>query len=140
MQPTGMLPFRDEESAYRFVERRVWPDGPVCPRCGTSHRIGKMAGMSTRIGTYKCYQCRKPFTVKIGTILESSHVPLHAWLKAIYLLRMSDGIGVYQLHRILGVAPKTVLFMVKRINQARRRGSPPLAPEAAPESEGEHRS
>jgi transposase-like protein len=56
--------FHNEEAAYVYVEARVWPHGPVCPHCGGFDRIGKMGGKSTRIGTYKCYQCRKPFTVK----------------------------------------------------------------------------
>ena len=67
----------------------VWPDGPICPHCGGVERIGKMGGKSTRIGTYKCYQCRKPFTVKVGTIFESSHIPLHIWLQAIFLMASS---------------------------------------------------
>ena len=59
--------FHDEEAAYAYLEARVWPNGPVCPHCGGVDRIGKMGGKSTRIGVYKCYDCRKPFTVKIGT-------------------------------------------------------------------------
>ena len=78
--------FHNEEAAYAFVEARIWPDGPVCPKCGSKERIGKMGGKSTRIGTYKCYVCRKPFTVKMGTIFEDSHVPMRLWLQAIYLL------------------------------------------------------
>lgn len=65
--------FHNEEAAYSFVEARVWPTGPVCPHCGGVERIGKIGGKSTRMGTCKCYQCRKPFTVKAGTIFESSH-------------------------------------------------------------------
>ena len=79
--------FHDEAAAYAFVEARVWPKGPVCPHCGGFDRISQMNGKSTRVGTYKCYQCRKPFTVKVGTIFESSHVPLRRfWLQAIFLL------------------------------------------------------
>ena len=55
--------FHDEATAFAFVEARVWPQGPVCPHCGGIRRINKMAGKSTRQGLYKCYQCRKPFTV-----------------------------------------------------------------------------
>ncbi len=69
--------FHNEEAAYTYVEAHIWPNGPVCPHCGGVERIGKMGGKSTRVGAYKCYQCRKPFTVKIGTIFESSHVALH---------------------------------------------------------------
>ena len=64
--------FHDEKAAYKFVEARIWPNGPNCPHCGGVERISAMKGKSTRIGAYKCYQCRKPFTVKIGTIFESS--------------------------------------------------------------------
>ena len=76
----------DEAAAYAWVEARLWPNGPICPHCGGVERIGKMQGKSTRIGAYKCYECRKPFTVKVGTIFEDSHVPMHLWLQAIYLM------------------------------------------------------
>jgi transposase-like protein len=66
---------QNEEAAYEYVEARLWPEGPVCPHCGGTERISKMKGKSTRSGTYKCYVCRKQFTVKIGTIFEDSHVP-----------------------------------------------------------------
>jgi transposase-like protein len=116
--------FHDEAAAYRFVEARVWPDGPICPHCGGVERIGKMGGKSTRIGTYKCYQCRKPFTVKIGTIFESSHVALRLWLQAIFLTASSKkGISSNQLHRTLGVTLKTAWFMSHRIREAMRDGS-----------------
>ncbi|MEX0809931.1 MAG: IS1595 family transposase [Dongiaceae bacterium] len=116
--------FHDEQAAYEFVEARVWPNGPICPHCGTYERIGKLAGNSTRIGTYKCYECRKPFTVKVGTIFESSHVKLHLWLQAIFLLASSKkGISSNQLHRTLGVTLKTAWFMSHRIREAMRDGS-----------------
>ena len=115
--------FHDEAAAYRFVEKRVWPDGPVCPHCGGVERISSMKGSSTRVGTYKCYQCRKPFTVKVGTVFESSHVPLHLWLQAIFLLASSKkGISSNQLHRTLGVTLKTAWFMSHRIREAMRDG------------------
>lgn len=65
--------FYNEEAAYEYVEARLWPNGPVCPHCGGIERNRKMIGKSTRIGVYKCYDCRKPFTVKIRTIFEASH-------------------------------------------------------------------
>jgi len=111
--------FHNEEAAYAYVEARIWPEGPVCPHCGGVERIGKMGGKSTRIGTYKCYQCRKPFTVKIGTIFEASHVPLNVWLQAMYLIAGSKkGISSNQLHRTLGVTLKTAWFMSHRIREA----------------------
>lgn len=69
--------YHDEEAAYAFVEARLWPNGPVCPKCGETERIGKLKGTSTRIGVHKCYKCRKPFTVKVGTIFEASNVKMH---------------------------------------------------------------
>jgi len=80
-----------------------------------------MGGKSTRIGAYKCYECRKPFTVKIGTIFEASHVPMNVWLQAMYLIAGSKkGISSNQLHRILGVTLKTAWFMSHRIREAMR--------------------
>jgi transposase-like protein len=115
--------FHDEEAAYEFVEARVWPHGRVCPKCGTVDQSGKLQGKSTRIGTYKCYACRKPFTVKVGTIFESSHVKLHIWLQAIFLIASSKkGISANQLHRTLGVTLKTAWFMGHRIREAMRDG------------------
>ena len=113
--------FHNEAAAFAFVEARVWPEGPVCPHCGGFDRISKMQGKSTRQGLYKCYQCRKPFTVRIGTIFESSHVPLHIWLQAMYLVAGSKkGISSNQLHRTLGVTLKTAWFMSHRIREAMR--------------------
>lgn len=113
--------FHNEAAAYAFVEARVWPEGPVCPHCGGFERIGKMGGESTRIGTYKCYQCRKPFTVKVGTVFEASHVPMHLWLQAMFLISSSKkGISSNQLHRTLGVTLKTAWFMSHRIREAMR--------------------
>ncbi|MFZ5741587.1 MAG: IS1595 family transposase [Pseudomonadota bacterium] len=111
--------FHNEEAAYAYVEARIWPEGPVCPHCGGFDRISKMQGKSTRVGAYKCYQCRKPFTVKIGTIFEDSKVAMHLWLQAMYLIAGSKkGISSNQLHRILGVTLKTAWFMSHRIREA----------------------
>ena len=113
--------FHDEQAAYDYVEARVWPHGATCPKCGERDRVSKMGGKSTRIGAYKCYQCRKPFTVKIGTIFEASHVPMNLWLQAIYLMCASKkGISSNQLHRTLGVTLKTAWFMSHRIREAMR--------------------
>lgn len=112
----------DERAAYAFVEARVWPQGRVCPHCGVVDQSSAMKGKSTRIGAYKCYACRKPFTVKIGTIFEASHVPMHLWLQAIFLIASSKkGISSNQLHRTLGVTLKTAWFMSHRIREAMKR-------------------
>ena len=113
--------FHNEEAAYAYVEARIWANGRTCPHCGEAERTSKMGGKSTRIGTYKCYSCRKPFTVKIGTIFEASHVPMNLWLQAIYLMCASKkGISSNQLHRTLGVTLKTAWFMSHRIREAMR--------------------
>src|SRR6185437_7571675 len=74
--------FHREEAAYEFVEARLWPHGPVCPKCGVIGNSAKLQGKSTRIGVYKCRDCRKPFRVTVGTIFEASHIPLNVWLQA----------------------------------------------------------
>ncbi|HHY49949.1 MAG TPA: IS1595 family transposase [Alphaproteobacteria bacterium] len=117
--------FHDEAAAYRFVEARIWANGVICPHCGNADeaKIGKLKGKSTRIGVRKCYACRKPFTVKVGTIFESSHVALNLWLQAIFLMASSKkGISTQQLHRTLGVTLKTAWFMSHRIREAMREG------------------
>jgi transposase-like protein len=111
--------FCNEAAAYAWVESHVWPNGPICPHCGGVERIGKMSGKATRIGLYKCYQCRKQFTVKVGTVFEDSHVPMRFWVQAMYLLCSSKkGISSNQLHRTLGVTLKTAWFMSHRIREA----------------------
>src|SRR5262245_13350333 len=119
--------FHDEQSAYDWVEAHLWPDGPVCPRCGGLDRNTKLRGKSTRIGVYKCKDCRKPFTVKIGTIFEDSHIPMRLWLQAIALMCASKkGISSNQLHRMMGITLKSAWFMSHRIREAMRSGG--LAP------------
>jgi transposase-like protein len=111
--------FHSEEAAYRFVEGRLWADGRPCPHCGVIDKSGPLKGKSTRIGVYKCYACRKPFTVKVGTVFESSHVKLHVWLQAMHLLCSSKkGMSSNQLHRILGVTLQTAWFLSHRIREA----------------------
>ncbi len=111
--------FHNEKAAYKFVEARLWKDGRVCPHCGCVDRSGELKGKTTRIGLYKCYECRKPFTVKIGTIFESSRVKLNLWLQAIALVASSKkGISANQLARILGVSTKTAWFMEHRLREA----------------------
>jgi transposase-like protein len=121
--------YHDEDAAFAYVERHVWPKGPTCPHCGCydKKRLKRMGGKATRKGLHKCYQCRKQFTVRQGTIFESSHVPLHIWLQAIFFVAGSKkGISSNQLYRTLGVTLKTAWFMSHRIREAMRAGE--LAP------------
>jgi len=112
--------FHSEEVAFEYVEARLWPNGPVCPHCqATGDKIGRLTGKTTRAGLRKCYGCRKPFTVRIGTIFEDSHLPLRLWLQAIHLLCASKkGISTRQLQRTLGCGMKTAWFLGHRIRFA----------------------
>jgi transposase-like protein len=121
MQPVlSAAHFHNEEAAYEFAEARLWPAGPVCPHCGaTKEHVGRLRGKTNRIGLYKCYACRKPFTVKIGTVFESSHVPMRVWLQAIYLFCSSKkGISTRQLQRTFGCGLKTAWFLGHRVREA----------------------
>ena len=120
---TALVPdyFRDEAAAFAYVEGRLWPEGPTCPHCGNADgaKIKPLQGKTTRLGLKKCYACYKPFTVKVGTIFESSHVPLHLWLQAIHLMCSSKkGMSSNQLHRILGITLKSAWFLSHRIRAA----------------------
>jgi transposase-like protein len=111
--------FHNEEAAFAYVEARLWPDGPECPKCGSVGHAGRLQGKTTRVGLYKCYACRKPFTVRMGTVFESSHVPMRVWLQAIYLLCSSKkGISTRQLHRTFGGSLKTAWFLSHRVREA----------------------
>jgi transposase-like protein len=113
--------FRDEEAAFAWVEARVWPNGRVCPKCGSVDNSTKLQGKSTRVGVYKCKakECRKPFTVKVGTIFEDSHIPMTIWLQAMFLIASSKkGISSNQLHRTLGITLKSAWFLSHRIREA----------------------
>ena len=111
--------FHDETAAYEKLESIVWPNGPVCPHCGGIGRIYALTGKTTRVGLRKCGQCRQQFTAKVGTVFEFSHVPLHKWLQAAFLMASSKkGISSNQLHRTLGVTLKTAWFMSHRLREA----------------------
>src|SRR3954447_426217 len=113
----------DEDAAFSYVEASLWPNGPICPHCGEGERVSRMGGKATRKGLHKCYQCRKQFTVRQGTIFESSHLPLNVWLQAIFLIAASKkGMSSHQLHRMLGTTLKTAWFLSHRIREAMRSG------------------
>src|SRR3954454_9771119 len=116
--------FHDEAAGYAFLEAVLWPSGPVCPHCGGVERICTFQGKVHRFGVKKCGECRKQFTVKVGTVFESSHVPLHKWFQAAYLLASSKkGVSAHQIHRTLVVTYKTAWFMMHRLREAMRDGT-----------------
>ena len=121
--------FTDENAARLLLESWRWPNGAACPHCGGAdpYRLTpRKPGAKTRPGLWKCRACRKQFTVTVGTIFEGSHIPLHKWLLAFYLLCSSKkGISSHQLHRMLGVTYKAAWFMAQRLRYAMADG--PLA-------------
>ena len=88
--------FYDENAAFEHVESVLWAEGPTCPHCGSMDNAYKLNGVRSKLsktpesverhGLYKCGHCRKQYTVRIGTIFEKSHIPLHKWLQAIHLM------------------------------------------------------
>jgi transposase-like protein len=114
--------FHDEAAAFAYLEGKLWPQGPVCPKCGGEgyplNGVKDKKGRE-RLGLKKCRACRSQFTLRIGTIFEDSHAPLHLWLQAIALMAASKkGISSNQLSRVLGVQLKTAWHMSHRIRLA----------------------
>ena len=118
--------FHDEAKAYAFVEAELWPEGPVCPHCGGCERISAITpnpAKKVRVGLKFCGQCRRQFTVKVGTIFEDSHLPMAKWLQAIYLMTASKkGLSAHQLHRTLEITYKSAWFLEHRIREAMASG------------------
>lgn len=117
--------FHDEIAAFAYVEGIIWAQGVICPHCGVVGSFYNLA--KTRVGLKKCKDCKKQFTVRIGTIFEDSHLPMHKWLQAIHLMCSSKkGISAHQLHRVLECQYKTAWHLAHRIREAMRSGD--LAP------------
>jgi transposase-like protein len=116
--------FHNEEAAFVYVEAHLWPGGPICPHCGNVDQksIGRLTGKSSRPGLRKCYACRKTFTVRIGSIFEDSHFPLHLWLQAIQLITAGKkGISTRQIQRTFRCSMKTAWFLMHRIREIMKR-------------------
>jgi transposase-like protein len=112
--------FHNEEAAFAYVEAHLWPNGPVCPHCENrdDKRIGHLTGKSSRPGLRKCYACRKTFTVRVGSIFEDSHFPLHLWLQAIQLICASKkGVSTRQIQRAFNCSMKTAWFLMHRVRE-----------------------
>jgi len=112
-----------EDEAREMLEAIRWPDGVVCPHCGSTeaHKLAPQGGTKThvRLGVYFCGACRKQFTVMVGTIFEGSHIKIANWLMALFLMCSSKkGISAHQLHRTLGITYKSAWFMAHRIREA----------------------
>lgn len=113
--------YKDDNKARKHLESIRWPNGPICPHCGVIDNAAELKGKSTRPGVYKCRDCRKPFSVTVGTVFERSHISLSKWLLAVHLMSASKkGMSAHQLHRMMGVTYKTAWFMAHRIREAMR--------------------
>jgi len=118
--------FHDEAAAFAALEAIMWPEGPTCPHCGAVDRINRLNGVKDkkghiRHGLWKCYHCRSQFTVRKGTVFECSHIKLHQWFQAAFLMCSSKkGVSANQLHRTLGCTLKTAWFVSHRLREAMR--------------------
>ena len=111
--------YSDENKAREHLEALHWPHGPVCPRCGVLGRATKLEGKSTRPGVYKCKDCRKPFSVTVGTLMERSHIKINVWLAAMHLMTSSKkGMSAHQMGRMLGVSYESAWFLCHRLREA----------------------
>jgi len=107
--------FPTPESARLYLESRLWPDGPFCPECKSKERVGRQP----KVGFYRCNACSLDFTIRTGTIFERSHIPLHKWVYAMYLLVTArKGISSMQLAKEIGVTQKSAWFMLQRLREA----------------------
>ncbi len=119
--------FQDETKARDWLEARVWANGRVCPHCGNADqdKITKLGGKAHRPGVFQCNEteCREQFTVTVGTVFESSKIPLSKWLAALFLMTASKkGISAHQVHRMLGISYKSTWFLMHRLREAMRTG------------------
>lgn len=112
--------YHDEDAARRYIEAVRWPEGPLCPHCGVvKDGIRPLQGKSMGAGWYYCESCKDKFTVRMGTVYERSHIPLHKWLLAFRLMAASKkGISAHQLSRTLGITYKSAWFLAHRIREA----------------------
>jgi transposase-like protein len=117
--------YTQEDEARQFIETILWPEGAYCPFCGTSEAVKALGGQSMGPGWYHCGDCRKKFTVRVGTVFERSHIPLHKWLLGFRLYAGSKkGFSAHQLHRTLKITYRSAWFMAHRIREAMRDDRP----------------
>jgi transposase-like protein len=113
--------FKNEDAARELIESIRWPNGPVCGHCGETQR----RYATKRLGRYRCGNpdCRKDYSVTTGTVMESSHIKLHHWMLAFYLISSSKkGISAHQLHRTIGITYKSAWFLAHRVRESMRTG------------------
>ena len=111
--------FHDEALARAFFEKQRWPNGPVCPFCNSQEAVQRLGGVAGGKGIIFCKACRKKFSVSVGTVMESSHLPLTKWLMTFRLMASSKkGVSAHQVHRMLGITYKSAWFLCHRVREA----------------------
>src|SRR5271165_5228879 len=112
--------FHNEDAARAYFEALHWPNGPICPHCGVVNEATALHGEAHRAGLYKCRSCEEQFSVTVGTVMESSHIPLHKWALAFRLMNGSKkGVSAHQLMRELGLGSyRTAWFLAHRVREA----------------------
>jgi transposase-like protein len=117
--------FASEDAAREHLEAQRWPDGPFCPHCGETERVHRLEGKSHRPGLFQCNSCLQTFTVMVGSIFESSHIPLRKWVLAFHLMNASKkGMSALQLSRMLAITYKSAWFMCHRIRETMAPATP----------------
>src|SRR5271154_4305898 len=117
--------FHDEEAARLYLQEARWPDGVYCPFCGTLVGIKPLGGKSMGPGWFYCESCQDKFTIRVGSVMERSHIPLHKWLLAFRLMASSKkGFSAHQLHRTLGITYRSAWFLAHRIREAMSESDP----------------
>ena len=110
--------FTDADKAREHLEATRWPHGPECPHCGVVDQATSLNGKAHRPGVWQCNACREQFSATVGTVFESSHVPLNKWMLASYLMAASKkGVSALQIQRTIGVSYKTAWFMMHRLRE-----------------------
>ena len=118
--------FQDADKAREYLEQLRWGGTPVCPHCGVIGAHYALKGAAHRPGLWKCKDCRKQFSVTVGTVFERSKIPLNKWLLAAFLLCASKkGISAHQMHRMLGITYKSAWFMMHRLREAMKPSGKP---------------
>lgn len=117
--------YHDEDAARAHLESIRWPEGPICFHCGSFDQIRPLAGNSMGPGWYYCEACKDKFTVRMGTVYERSHIPLHKWLLAFRMMASGKkGVSAHQLGRTLNITYKSAWFLAHRIREAMRDDDP----------------
>jgi transposase-like protein len=118
--------FHDEDAARAYLERTRWPEYVHCPLCGSLEKISQLGGVSMGPGWWFCGSCKEKFTVRVGTVMERSHIALHKWLRAFRLMASSKkGVSAHQLHRTLGITYKSAWFLAHHIRLSMAPIDPP---------------